>query len=376
MRNAKSFLKRQVGYLLLEAAIAMSLAAGLVTYYMRQQSYDLLEDMAKAHGEQMQRIANATNRYVVDNYTAILNNTPVTGVAVTRRPTVAELSGLGFLPAGYGANPPVFGGGYQIELQRVPAACVPGINCRINGLLMTTAPVLGNGQFSSQLIGKALQTIGADGGATGLGGTPVNTVTGLNNSWTQPVLGGITPAAGLMAVQVGWNDELLNNRFLLRDGTLPMTGNLDAGNNSINNAANVNANQNMVAGNNINAGTDMAAGRNIWASNGISAGNDIGAGRNISASNGISAGNDIGAGRDISATRNLGVGSSAYISGDVHVGGKIYGPNQTFAHGDSYISGDRHWHWCPDGYFVTGYDCTGHCGTRDMIVRCSRIVMR
>jgi hypothetical protein len=241
---------------------------------------------------------------------------------------------------------------------------------------MTTAPVLGNGQFSSQLIGKALQTIGADGGATGLGGTPVNTVTGLNNSWTQPVLGGITPAAGLMAVQVGWNDELLNNRFLLRDGTLPMTGNLDAGNNSINNAANVNANQNMVAGNNINAGTDMAAGRNIWASNGISAGNDIGAGRNISASNGISAGNDIGAGRDISATRNLGVGSSAYISGDVHVGGKIYGPNQTFAHGDSYISGDRHWHWCPDGYFVTGYDCTGHCGTRDMIVRCSRIVMR
>jgi hypothetical protein len=258
MRILKNLIKRQAGYLLLEATLALSVAAGLMTYYIRERADRLTEDMAKAHGEQMRMISQALDRYIIDNHnvlTAAANvacctvdpdgagplpavNTPVANKLV---PTPAELVNLGLLPAGANAAP-IFGGGYNIILgltNDAGNACVPGVDCaRVRGMVLTNAPIMINGQINANVIGRALQTIGINGGAVGLANTPQNVVTGLNGAWTLGQAQGLpagTPV-GTMAVQVGWEWDPVNNRYLRRDGTLPMTGNLNMGARNINNA--------------------------------------------------------------------------------------------------------------------------------------------
>ncbi len=270
MRMLKNTAKRQAGYLLLEATLAFSVAAGLMTFYIRERAVQATEDLAKAHGEQMKRISDAANQYALDNFAAIMNNAAVNlppspqcpgggVVANTRRPTLGEFSCMGLLPAGFGAVPPLFGGGYQLQLIPQPVGCAPGTCTRIGGMLMTTAPVLPNGQLSAQVIGRALQAIGAGGGATGMGGQACVAgacpMVGVNGGWTEPViLAGITPAAGLMGVQVGYDPNL----WLRLDGTSTMGGDIQVGGNAIDLARRDAAN-NIISRGNIRNANEVSA---------------------------------------------------------------------------------------------------------------------
>lgn len=247
---------RAAGYILLEAILALAVFSGIAAYQVRLQRDELVEGMAAAQGQQMRRIANAANLYAVDNFPRILNNTPIpigvnicpaglgggVNVVNTRSPTTAELACLGFLPAGF-TNAAMFGGGYQIQLNPTPGCVMPA--CNVEGYLITTAPVLSDSIVSAKVIGRALLEIGADGGASGLGGPP-NAVVSLG-SGVPIATPGFAVQPGMLAVNLG-STVTQFDEYLRRDGTRPMTGNLNMGGNDINNASQVNTNNLAVNG--------------------------------------------------------------------------------------------------------------------------------
>ena len=278
--------RRAVGYILLEAILALAVFSGIAAYQIRQQRDDLVESMAAAQGQHMKRVADAANLYAVNNFQNVVNNAlpvaiPATicppglgggvNVADNRSPTIAELACLGLLPAG-STNNAMFGGGYRIQLNPNPAGCaIP--NCDITGYLITTAAVRSDNIISAKVIGRALLEIGPDGGASGLAG-PANAVQslGTGNPIATP---GFPVQAGMIAVNLGATVTQFN-QYLRRDGTLPMMGDLNMLNNvtaarrSINNAEEVNAttvNGTTVNGTTVNT-TDLAVnGRVVTALN-------------------------------------------------------------------------------------------------------------
>lgn len=242
MFNIPTRLKRQAGYIMLEAALALPVAAGIMTYYLAEQRDRLTEDMAKIHGQHMKAVAAATNAYITNNYGLLIagKDIPIPGstdnVANPLAPTVAELMALGLLPNSPGLAKPVYGGGFTIRL----TTNNPVVGA-VNGFVGTTASVAPGGQVSSRTIGRALQEIGFNGMATGLGGFGDDTLRAQNQDVAVPgidvavALGpGVAAQPGLMAVKVGTGtcDDgtgLACDVFLRRDGTRHMTGDLKMG---------------------------------------------------------------------------------------------------------------------------------------------------
>jgi hypothetical protein len=237
------------GYILLEAILALAVFSGIAAYQVRQQRDDLVERAAKAHGQEMARIADAANRYALENLNQLAQGLDVLNVANDFAPTVQELGTLGLLPAGYGTAP-LFGGGYNINIRLEPAGCAVG-TCRVRGLLVTTQPIEVTGQRSVSAIGRAIEEIGVDGGVTGLGTLGNNVVEGRGNWQENLPPPPFTAQAGLIGIQLGASETLFN-QYLRRDGSLPMLGNLNMlGNglrNDINNAGQVNTNNLAVNG--------------------------------------------------------------------------------------------------------------------------------
>ncbi|MFY9329190.1 MAG: hypothetical protein WAO76_14435 [Georgfuchsia sp.] len=224
---------KQAGYLLIEAALALALSGILLYYQLGQQQRALAEQMGATQGDQMKTLADGLNAYTVTNYSTILNNTSVTGIALTRQPTVAELAALGFLPTAFSANN-FFGGGYTTSLSLNPPACVLP-NCNIMGYVAMTTPILVSGVYNPNVVGAALAKMGADGGASNV--TAPATISGFNAGWSIPNPVGGTPA-GILAMRVG-SGAAQFAQFLRRDGSLAMLGNLDMGNFSISNAGTI-----------------------------------------------------------------------------------------------------------------------------------------
>ncbi|HEM8715190.1 TPA: shufflon system plasmid conjugative transfer pilus tip adhesin PilV [Enterobacter hormaechei] len=110
-------------------------------------------------------------------------------------------------------------------------------NYVINGLITTAMAWIEGGNTRYDLLGQAMQAAGIDSGMTrtasnafGYGGQWSETSANFNN---------IT-SAGQLAFRVGFNSALYSI-YLRRDGTLPMTGNLNMGGQSIYNAQDITA---------------------------------------------------------------------------------------------------------------------------------------
>lgn len=243
MFNIPTRLKRQAGYIMLEAALALPVAAGIMTYYLAEQRDRLTEDMAKIHGQHMRQIAAATNAYVTNHYDALTK--PSLGkitkkdgslVADILNPTIQDLIDLGLLADSPSISKPFYGGGYRIILTRGTG----GDLGQVNGFVITTAPVAPGGEVSSKTIARALEEIGFNGLATGLGGNPDNFLSSVGGklrfNLSDSAVFPSPPAAakGLMAVRVGTgscttDSGLACDVFLRRDGTRHMTGDLKMG---------------------------------------------------------------------------------------------------------------------------------------------------
>ena len=182
---------------------------------------------AVAVGEQARTVADAVNAYIVNNYATL------TGAATTTL-TIADLRNATLLPASF-SDTNLQDSPWNIRLRRTGAAP----NWNIEGLVLITNPVTDGVDPNLNLSGFAMRAIGADGGMSydGL------TIAGLEGAWSfaQADYPGITQA-GQVGVRVGYGTSLFT-QFLRRDGTLPMTGNLNMGG------------QNVTAANSVATGT-------------------------------------------------------------------------------------------------------------------------
>ncbi|MFL9611180.1 hypothetical protein ACKF11_13950 [Methylobacillus sp. Pita2] len=227
--NKYSQASKQQGFTLVEVGIVLIIMTLMVALKIREDAQELRMALAKSQGEQMKVAGKGLYNYALANFNAIVDGTAVAGVANTHAPTVAELKTLGYMESGFNANT-FYGGTYNFTINKSPATCTT--DCNIAGLAYTSTPMRDpiDNQVDATLLGQAINAIGADGG--GSTRTPA-AINGKAGGWTSANPAGAV--TGILAMRVGEGSALDLSAYLRRDGTRPMTGNLNMGNQSIEN---------------------------------------------------------------------------------------------------------------------------------------------
>jgi len=257
-------LKIKRGFTLTETALVMAVSAfiGFVAFgqLVKNEEYK----KAQFAGEQIKVLGNALNAYISNHYDTLSSLTNSTGNSSDVGPrtcssatntcsvTHQTLINDGLLPSTYsGKN--VYGSGYNILLKREGSSPY----YQIHGMVVTNEPLkTTNVNIRYDLLGNAMLSAGIDSGMTR---DSSSLVSGFNGGWsaTSADYSNINKS-GLLAYQAGYGTYNYSV-FLRRDGTLPMTGNLNMGANSINNAANYNGTGNITTGGKVVAGGEVSA---------------------------------------------------------------------------------------------------------------------
>lgn len=230
------------GFSLLELILVLSVGSMMAFIKFQDMKNNQENMMADTVGNQIKQIGGAVNRYISIHYDKLSTLSSSSSQSSDPGPRTCSSNGCeityqtlvneGFLPVGYtGVN--MQKSSYKIVLKR--AGIAP--NFVINGLITTTSPWREGRKYRYDLLGKAMQVAGIDSGMT----QSAALVSGLQGAWTETssAFNNIT-AAGLLAYRVGY-DSSMYSVYLRRDGTLPMTGNLNMANQDINNARNITA---------------------------------------------------------------------------------------------------------------------------------------
>lgn len=238
--------RRQSGFMLGILAfvlVILSMIAAKKQYEAMQEQLDL---QAVAQGKALATVGKAGTDYVV-NYYAQLDAmaTPGDPISVTvgsgpgaltvniaqgDRPTIAEMVQLGLLPTNYSQRAPI-GGNYVYQIRKTPAGCTS--QCNLEGEVWVDVPYRTNGRIDTSRAGIVVKTIGADG-AMSTASAPAN-LSGYGGKWAvpNPVL---PSSAGIIAMRFGYASSV-NSQFYRRDGSLPLTGPMNAAGNSISNVS-------------------------------------------------------------------------------------------------------------------------------------------
>ncbi|MBS4433283.1 shufflon system plasmid conjugative transfer pilus tip adhesin PilV [Pectobacterium punjabense] len=235
-------IKHKKGFSLLE--ITLVLGVGVVMAFMKFQDMKSNQEniMANTVGSQMKQMGEAVNRYISIRYDKLSTLSSSSSQSSDPGPRICSATGCeithqtlvneGLLPVSYtGINAQK--SSYKIMLKR--AGTTP--NYVINGLVITTLPWLEGNRVRYDLLGRAMQASGIDSGMT----QSATVASGTGGQWTenQNSYSGIN-AAGLLAYRVGY-DSAMYSVYLRRDGTLPMTGDLNMGGQSIDNVKDITA---------------------------------------------------------------------------------------------------------------------------------------
>ena len=258
------------GFTLIELILA--LGVGVMVSFIKFQDMKNEQDLMKASaaGEQIQRIGYAVNNYISLRYDKLSTLTssssqsndpgPRTCSGNTCTITVQTLKNDGILPNSY-VDSNAFRSPYSIIIKRSGSSP----NYILDALITTSSAWIESGNNPRyDLLGFAMQKAGIDSGMT-----KSNTkADGYNGSWSEQStsFNNITKA-GQLAFRAGYNASLYS-AYLRRDGTLPMTGNLNMGNNDINNAKNITASGTGNFGSNVNSGGNVTAAAQVIAHNG------------------------------------------------------------------------------------------------------------
>lgn len=231
----KLFKQRQRGAAFLVelslVAIIAAIASGAAIWSTREK---VKIQRFEAQGDLMKTLANSVNNYIVTNYTALMNGTAVTGVAVPMAPTVAELRTLSLVPNAFSSTS-MFGQSYVISITRTPTGCTPPA-CDINGLVYLNGGITdpSTGKFESSGLGAAISVIGGDGAYSD--DSAPSTLSGYGGAWTSANPLGAT--TGVLAVRTGYGTGGFA-QFTRRDGTMLPTADWNFGNFNINNIGSI-----------------------------------------------------------------------------------------------------------------------------------------
>ncbi|HHB8972597.1 TPA: shufflon system plasmid conjugative transfer pilus tip adhesin PilV [Klebsiella pneumoniae] len=230
------------GFSLLELVLVLGVGSA-ITFMKFQEMKSMQEQvLARTLGEQIRQIGNAVNEYVSIRYDKIstMENAAGTGADPGPRDCANDICEIsyktlineGLLPVSYsGSN--AFKSSYRIILRRDGNSP----NYIINGLITTSKGWEENNNVRYDLLGKAMQSAGIDSDMS----KNESTVNGYQGGWKEETdKYSNIHTKGLLAYRVGFNSALYSI-YLRRDGTLPMTGDLNLGGKSINNVKDLKA---------------------------------------------------------------------------------------------------------------------------------------
>ncbi|MBX9446341.1 shufflon system plasmid conjugative transfer pilus tip adhesin PilV [Dickeya chrysanthemi] len=363
------------GFSLLE--LILVLGVGTTVTFMKFQDMKNEQEtvVAKAVGEQIKQMGEAVNGYINIRYDKLSTLTSSSSQSSDPGPrtcsgsvceiTYQTLVNEGLLPSSFsGVNAQK--SSYKIFLRR--SGNVP--NYIINGLITTTNVWADGGKVRYDLLGKAMQAAGIDSGMTK---TDI-AASGYGGQWSElsTDYSNIT-AAGLLAYRVGY-DSAMYSVYLRRDGTLPMTGDLNMGGQNIYNAQNITA-AGITTSGAIKSLGDIEVGNDLTI-NGMTYANVIQAKGDISSKNAIYTTDSTGtvktymnANGDIYSSGNInsnGTVNAAYVwasgnlnSNYVHSNGNIDANGRINAGEFVYVNGQANvgWGCSPNG--LIGRDGSG-----------------
>ncbi|MEH0835408.1 shufflon system plasmid conjugative transfer pilus tip adhesin PilV [Pectobacterium cacticida] len=243
-------IKHKKGFSLLEITLVLGVGTAMAFMKFQDMKSDQEKVMANTVGSQMKQMGEAVNRYVSIRYDKLSTLTSSSSQTSDPGPRTCSANGCeityqtlvneGLLPAGYtGVN--MQKSSYKILLKR--AGTAP--NYVINGLVITTEPWLEGNRIRYDLLGRAMQAAGIDSGMT----QSATVASGTGGQWTENQSNyAEINAAGLLAYRVGY-DSSMYSVYLRRDGTLPMTGDLNMGGNDINHVKDMTASGTVSASN-------------------------------------------------------------------------------------------------------------------------------
>ncbi len=274
-------MKIKKGFSLLELTLVLGVGTMVAFMKFQDMKNEQEEMLATAVGQQIKQLGEAVNGYINIRYNKLSTLTSSSSQSSDPGPRTCNSSGCeityqtlvneGLLPStfiGVNANKSP----YKIILKR------DGItpNYVINGLITTSNTWSEGGKTRFDLLGKAMQTAGIDSGMT----SSSSTASGYGGQWieTSSNFNNIT-MAGQLSFRVGFNSALYSV-YLRRDGTLPMTGDLNMDGHNINNVNNLNATGDLTTTGNI-------SGKDINATGAIKAGGDITSGGWLRATTGF-----------------------------------------------------------------------------------------
>ena len=272
-------MKLKKGFSLLELTLVLGIGVAVAFIKFQDMKNEQENINADIAGQEIQRIGSAVNNYISLRYDKLstLSNAAGNGTdpgprTCTTSNSVCSISyqtliNEGLLPSTYVARNS-FGSDYSIQLKR--SGTSP--NYVIDGVVLTNAAWVEGGRVRYDLLGKTMQSAGIDSATT----KTTSQMNGFGGTWTlqQSDFSAINKQ-GLLGFRVGYNASLYS-AYLRRDGTLPMTGNLDMGNQDIKNAKDITAAGNASFGGKGDFGSNITSGGNITAAGQVIAHNGYG----------------------------------------------------------------------------------------------------
>lgn len=243
--------KNNFGFSLIEIMLVLVIMATFTMLKMNDIKQEMLNIKSENTAQQIKQVASATNAFINLNYEKItsLNNAPKLNMSCDKTTSLCNISlkslvDLNLLPSGYN-NKNIASSDFKILLKREGE--LP--NYMVNGIVYLNEEIKNEGKFDPVLNGSILRNLGIDGGIS-----KNNEINGYGGSWKRKLIDYKLPNKNnLLMMNVGYSANMYSV-YLRRDGTLPMTGNLNLGNNSINNIKDINMTGALV-GNSINANT-------------------------------------------------------------------------------------------------------------------------
>lgn len=234
----KQFKVKKKGLSLLEVFLAIGIVLGLSTIKtleLKQEADNILGDNVAA---QMKTIAGATNAFINLNYEDLigLKSDQAKGIACDTGTkictiTMKSLANNMLLPNNF-TQRTLLNSNYNIKLKREGVAP----NYMINGIVYMDQPVQKYSDRSDAVLsGMIIKKAGIDAGISNNGN-----MQGLGGSWNTKLADFSIPNKnGLIGMNVGYTANMYSV-YLRRDGTLPMTGDLNLDTHNINNISNLN----------------------------------------------------------------------------------------------------------------------------------------